>query len=213
MIAPDDPRHGTNAGHVAGCREQCCNVAKTRYDKRRKYEIAATGQSRRVPSVGYERRLRALQSLGWSYARLAPKLGCNTSTLHERTNATTVSRANYERMVDLYNQLSMVTPLGLHVQRDRRRAAAKGWVPPLAWDDETIDDPEGQPYRGRTRGANPELGLVDQVVVERALAGERIHANPAERAEVVRRWTSAGRSVNDLERFQGWNIRRDQRAA
>lgn len=213
MIGPGDPRHGTNAGHVAGCREECCNRAKTRYDKLRKYEIASKNIRRRVPAVGYRRRLRALQALGWSYTRLAPLLGCNTSTLHARTEATTVSRANHERMVEVYDRLSMTTPIGTHVERDRRRAQAKGWAPPLAWDDDSLDDPDAQPYRGRTRGANPELQRVDEVVVERALNGERVRANIAERSEVSARWVAAGRSLESLNEAQGWNVYRDARRA
>lgn len=209
----DDPRHGTNAGHVAGCREDCCSLAKFRYDKQRKLELQETGQRRRVSSLGYARRLRALQALGWSYARLTPFLGCNTSTIHERTHSATVSRANHERMVQVYDQLSMVTPTGRHVARDRRRAAAKGWAPPLAWDESALDDPSGQPYQPRTRGANPELHEVDPVVVERVLAGIRVHANHAERTEAARRWVAGGRSINTLDAMQGWNVHRDQRRA
>jgi transposase len=54
---------------------------------------------------------------------------------------------------------------------------------------------------------------VDEVVVLRALNGERITATPAERRIVADRWRASGRSLADLDRIQGWNIFRDLRRA
>jgi hypothetical protein len=35
-MLPDDPRHGSHAGYIAGCRDDCCRRAKRRADKRRR---------------------------------------------------------------------------------------------------------------------------------------------------------------------------------
>lgn len=40
-MTPDDPRHGKNSGYVAGCREGCCRVARTRAAKRRALRLLA----------------------------------------------------------------------------------------------------------------------------------------------------------------------------
>ena len=52
---------------------------------------------------------------------------------------------------------------------------------------------------------------IDEVAVDRVLAGDRITLNRAERLEAVRRWQAAGRSLNELEHRTGWNVRRDLR--
>lgn len=86
--------------------------------------------------------------------------------------------------------------------RSYARTVAKknGWLPPLAWDD--IDrDPEPP---------TAEPVYLDEVVVDRILAGDRLDATPAERAEVVRRWLNTGRPLADLERLTGWNGAREQ---
>lgn len=206
MISPEDPRHGTNAGHVAGCREDCCRIAKLRYDKQRRYERDSTGQARLVPAVGFRRRVRALQALGWSFARIAPHLGVGVGTLSNKmAQGDMVNRRTHERMVEVYDRLSMVTPTGAKVDRDRRQAAAKGWAPPLAWAEGSIDDPDAKPYRARTRVRRPES---DPVLIQRALDGQRVDANSREKDEITRRWRATGRSLNELELLQGWNARR-----
>jgi ParB/RepB/Spo0J family partition protein len=55
--------------------------------------------------------------------------------------------------------------------------------------------------------ALPDEYDVDEVAVERVLGGDgKARLNPAERAEVVRRWQDQGRSLNELERLTGWNV-------
>jgi hypothetical protein len=39
MIAPDDPRHGTPAGYVAGCSDVCCTVPRRRQRKAREVAV------------------------------------------------------------------------------------------------------------------------------------------------------------------------------
>jgi DNA-binding NarL/FixJ family response regulator len=77
----------------------------------------------------------------------------------------------------------------------RAQAAAQGWQPPLAWDD--IDtDLTPQPTAG-----TPLPGHVDDIAIERALAGDGIGYNnltPAEQHEVIRQLTERGRSIRDI---------------
>lgn len=67
---------------------------------------------------------------------------------------------------------------------------------------------------GRTRQVEEDRrwqtgGYVDPVVVHRVVV-ERKHcdANPAERAEIIRQWLDAGRSLADLERVVEWSATR-----
>jgi hypothetical protein len=83
------------------------------------------------------------------------------------------------------------------------QARANGWAPPLAWDDETIDDPKARPHLRVT------VDGVDDVVVERVLGGEwKIATTKAEKVEIVARWLADGGSLAELERLTGWNVHR-----
>lgn len=223
MIAPDDPRHGTRAGYIAGCRCQPCTSAHTRYMKRYKVDVATRGHrntpvapvlahintlrangmsaaaiaaaaglpattitnmlafqrqagvrhatarailaveydphpadtdhAHYVPAVGITRRLQALYALGYTRDALAAE--CRTSDRTIRMLYTGTSRrltsTVAQGVLDAYARLSMTPPAPqttqqrVAVERAKRRAAALKWAPPLAWDDDTIDDPLAEP--------------------------------------------------------------------
>lgn len=111
-----------------------------------------------VPAIGTQRRLRALAAIGWSAAQLADQFGAGT-TKHPLTQ---LMRAGADRRVtvatalrvrEIYDELWNVDPVtagaipGL-ARLVRDRSASKGWAPPMAWDDDTIDDPAAEPDRG-----------------------------------------------------------------
>ncbi len=210
-IAPDDPRHGSKRGHVLGCREECCRRANARYQNL--WRMGRTNKT--INGSGTRRRVQALQVLGWSSADIAAAGGwASKSTVRvllrsNRSNAevwaTTAARA-----YKAYVALSMQPGPRVAV---RNHALAKGWLPPLAWDDETIDDPAAKPYRPNTDTPTRDRQLVDEVLVQRALAGQRVKANRAERRLITERWRASGRPLADLDRVQGWNLHRDLRNA
>ena len=76
------------------------------------------------------------------------------------------------------------------------QAAARGWLPPLAWDD--IDtDPTPPPALAGASQRND----MDEIAVERALAGDHItyeDLTMVEQQEVVRRLTARGSSIRDI---------------
>lgn len=145
---PDDPRHGTVAGHIAHQREDgnyClpCITAKARYDKRRKWD-AANGRGYTVPSLGARRRIEALQALGWSRQRIAEEAGWTSSgALRYVTRSETMTRATHDRIADAYERLCMKYPDTQGAARARTWAKRHGHAPPLAWDD--IDDIDEKP--------------------------------------------------------------------
>lgn len=212
MIATDDPRHGTPPGYRAGCKDRCCLDAQALYE-RRSSKLRAMGRAGRVDPTGTRRRIQALQALGWTTAHIAEAGGFVSEAAVQKvvTDSTSwVFRTTVNRAARAYASLSM-RPGPSRI--GAARAARAGWPPPLAWDDDTIDDPTAEPYRPRPRRErNPELRQVDPVVVERALAGQPVHANQAERAEVLSRWIRTGRSRAELDRIQGWNVHRDRRS-
>lgn len=88
------------------------------------------------------------------------------------------------------------------------RARNAGHRPPLAWDDPGtlawIGDRRLMPRQGK-----PVINY-DAVVVERILSGDfprslPAHATPAERRDVVARWTG---TRNELARLTGWKVER-----
>jgi hypothetical protein len=203
-VSPDDPRHGTTAGHVAGCRCQPCHTAKMRYDKCRRWE-AQQGLARKVPSLGTVRRIQALRALGWSTRIIAREAEMHHSALARIGDYPTVYRATTHTIALVYERLSMALPPQTNqaekhaVTKTRRTARRHGWPPPLAWDD--IDrDPE--PVATETEHD------VDDVVVDRIVAGENLPANNRERFAVVARYLELGLPLRDLASRLGWKPER-----
>lgn len=125
--------------------------------------------------IGTARRLRALMAMGYSQGHLARELGTDQSRvsklmLNSGAHITTGTR---DRVIKLYDRLSM-TPGPSQQARDR--AHRKGWPPPLAWDDDIIDDPAAQPARRHRQRYVPwdekykelrQLGYSDLQILDR----------------------------------------------
>lgn len=209
-MSPDDPRHGTTAGHYQHRKDgetAClpCITAKSRYEKARQVY-----GDRMVPALGTRRRIRALKALGHSGADIGNRLGVTYQAVHklEHSTAATVFAATDAAVREVYAAMCMTQPTGYHATRIRNKAAQLGYAPPLAWDD--IDRDEA-----------PNLGGIDDqpdpVVVDRLLAGDMSlarTATAAERRAVVAAWP---RSLAELERLTGWRagryIEREEGAA
>lgn len=215
-MTPEDPRHGTTRGFHAGCRERCCRAAINRYEKHSKI-LKLRGQRRSVPALGAQRRIRALMALGWTSTDIADAAGWTNRNQvlrilnGQKSKPTTwLERATHERVCAVYDRLSMRLPEPApHRTRTQQKAQREGWPPPLWWDD--IDDPAEQPRLTRDKHVSPND--VDEAVVLRVLAGEKLPTTRAEKDEITRRWVAAGRSMNDLERIHGWRVSRYGREA
>lgn len=99
--------------------------------------------SGRINAVGSQRRIRALQALGWTQRNLEDRLG-----LHPRRLSIVLVRPKVytpmARMISqVYDELSMTPGPS---SRTKALARNKGWHPPLCWDD--IDDPDEIPNTG-----------------------------------------------------------------
>lgn len=127
--------------------------------------------SRYVPAVGTVRRLRALAVCGWSHRRLSAELGWSSSVVtpiiggkHEWVRAWVA-----QRVVEVYDRLwDQAPPSSSKAERaaatlSRKVAAGHGWVPPAAWDDDSIDDPAAVPDVGEP---GRSLGRIDVSEVE-----------------------------------------------
>jgi hypothetical protein len=204
VIAPDDPRHGTTAGFHAGCPDDCCRLARNADAKRGRIE-RQLGYYRRVPAVGTQRRLRALARMGWSGRHVCRLAGYSARSFHPHLmRCTWLSRATAAKIAAIYDQLSMREGPSTFA---RRHAERNGWPPPLAWDDDEIDDPDAQPAGSSGTSQPGPRSPVDAGDVEHLLSfGEHTDAIAerfgVDRESLYRALHRRGRS-DLVERLQG----------
>lgn len=105
----------------------------------------------KVPAIGTRRRLQALMACGYSVQNIANHFGVRKRTVQTYMERELVNVATARKVRDLYDQLWNVpppedTPVQAQVASRLRNLAAKhGWQPPMAWDDDRIDDPSYHP--------------------------------------------------------------------
>lgn len=109
-----------------------------------------------VNAAGTYRRIEALQWLGWPMRDLGQRIGLAPYTLSTlRSRGEPVSHRVALKVREVYEQLS-------HLEGPSRQTATKarrsGYAPPMAWDDELIDDPAAEP-QGTDVDHAPRLGL------------------------------------------------------
>ncbi|MFJ1964866.1 hypothetical protein [Streptomyces massasporeus] len=116
-----------------------------------------------VPAAGTIRRAQALAVAGWPLARTAREAGLSPYRMDQVLTATAVPVETARAMAAVYARYSSASPglcgvSHIHARAARDRAAAAGWAPPAAWDDDTIDDPDAIPqwtgHCGTVRGAD-----------------------------------------------------------
>jgi DNA-directed RNA polymerase specialized sigma24 family protein len=133
-----------------------------------------------IDATGTVRRVRALVAMGHSQQTLSDEVGCAftyiSSLAHGRRPTVTVALARAVR--EAYDKLAM--SVGASV-RARRKAERLGWHGPLAWDDDTIDDPRAVPV---TDAVEP-VASDGENLAARWLMGESVILGRAERDEVL----------------------------
>lgn len=102
----------------------------------------ADGQ--RIDATGTRRRLQALAAFGWSLNHVSRVTGYTRSAISRLAdNPSFVLASTARTIAALYDELSMTPGPSVRAARD---AVRRGFVPPLAWDDDNIDDPTAQPH-------------------------------------------------------------------
>ncbi|MEV6897497.1 hypothetical protein [Amycolatopsis sp. NPDC051372] len=136
----------------------------------------------RMDACGARRRLQALVSNGWCYRELAERLGCNAGHVGKLMRAGRLRYSTVTRIKRMFDELWDVAPPENTVEqrraaaRARSHAVACGWAPAMAWDDDTIDDPdaaaEGAGFIAHGRKLPPldELQWLLESESERAIA-------------------------------------------
>jgi lambda repressor-like predicted transcriptional regulator len=148
----------------------------------------------RVDACGTRRRLQALMVRGFTYRVIAPRCGLSVDTLERALTIDRVTARVARAVRDAYNVLWDRSPEETGVraavaEQQRRRFAAKGWSPTLAWDDDTIDDPAATPKLDASRPAPSS----DANAVDRWLLGESVVLDADGRRAALRylmEWTA-----------------------
>lgn len=166
----------------AGCRCPEARAANTAAMKAYRLRLM-TGWVGHVDGTGTRRRIRALVANGWDLQRLADRLGVSKCALSQvansrrRVQATTATRIRvlYDQLADIPGPSSSA----------RIRARKRGWLPPIWWDDETLDDPAHEPP---VEDGPRHRDDVDPVVVDRLVEGRLdVRPTPSERFEAFLR--------------------------
>ncbi|MBX9920413.1 MAG: hypothetical protein K2Y33_11400 [Mycolicibacterium frederiksbergense] len=148
--------------------------------------------------IGAIRRLRALVAHGHTRDEILAAMGERKLNLHRYLNGTAawIFPGTHDRIDAAFRTLSVQPPpAGRSADRARMTATKHGYLPALAWDLETIDDPDARPHVDAIRPAKPaavledfrieylelrdEFGLTDAAIAERldisvALLGSRL---------------------------------------
>jgi hypothetical protein len=132
-----------------------------------------------VDATGTIRRIQALAWNGWPLTWLSGRLGGDST--HARkilARAGTVAAATERAVRALYDELwNQEPPVSTAwdrraVAKAREHARQRGWVPPMAWDDDEIDDPDAQPADGWERGDRRGYGVLAEEAAELARQDE-----------------------------------------
>lgn len=99
-----------------------------------------------IDATGVRRRLEALQCLGWSLTEVGERIGKNQQNMSKlATGHQRVYRETYAKVCAVYDELSMTPNTTRYAERTRALARSRGYVPPLAWDGQDIDDVNATP--------------------------------------------------------------------
>lgn len=101
-----------------------------------------------IPVLGTTRRLQALAVHGWTNAEICSRADVNQSVVSDAQAARRplIAAAAAARIADVYAELSGTAGPS---KMAHDRAAGRGWMPPEAWDQDTIDDSTSKPYCAR----------------------------------------------------------------
>lgn len=163
----------------------------------------------RVPAVGTQRRIQALCCMGWNLSQQAARVGWTVGNYAVLLERPSVAHATSLLVIGLYEELSMAhAPGGYSASRAHLLAKKHRWFPPLAWDDDTIDDPAVVPAMlPPLDGSDP---AADEWAIQYAGAGYPIDGDVSgvTRRELARRLVVNGWPLKDIADMFGVSVQR-----
>ncbi|MFH9574267.1 hypothetical protein ACH4MG_27465 [Streptomyces sp. NPDC017454] len=108
------------------------------------------GDRTAIDGTGTRRRLQALVCAGWPQSELARRMCMDRGNFARTIDRSLVEVGTHKTACTLYDQLWRTDPAEAGIPAHRAQAArgiaaARGWAPVGAWDDDRIDDPEAFP--------------------------------------------------------------------
>ncbi|MFK4801723.1 hypothetical protein ACI3K5_23950 [Streptomyces sp. MPA0124] len=167
-----------------------------------------------IDATGTRRRLQALAAIGWPVSSLHHHINIITVSSLERLRFNQQVTARVARAVrDVYQWASVGTAEDHGItpwiaERGRGHATRRGWAKPVAWDDDTIDNPDAHPditgqcgtdqgWWTHRRQQLPTCSRCEQA--HQQWLDERVNLHPQERnKELFRARAAAGRREADL---------------
>lgn len=101
-----------------------------------------------VPAIGSQRRIQALIAYGYTQRHLCRESGVSIDNLSRIHHQHFVRAETANRVAAVFNRLQLTPGPD---NRSRIRGRREGWPRPFAWDEDTIDDPNAEPYQGRDK--------------------------------------------------------------
>jgi hypothetical protein len=140
----------------------------------------------RIDPTGTRRRVEALGVVGWSRAQIAGRAGMTEMAFRKACRKERVTAWLARKVVEVYDACWNQDPVECGVSlnaaaRVRAAAVRAGWHGPLAWDDDTIDDPTAVPMTDAPEPVATEGGNV----AARWLMGESVILDRAAKKEVL----------------------------
>jgi DNA-binding XRE family transcriptional regulator len=113
--------------------------------------MAVASDGYRIPKLGAQRRIQALQALGYTTEQIGDAAGITKDTVIElSTGKQPGCKLGTARAIkDLYERWQCIPGTS---RAAVSRARTKGWALPMAWDEDAIDDPNAVPHDCRRVG-------------------------------------------------------------
>lgn len=174
--------------------------------------------SHHVDPTGARRRLQALALLGFGFERLARMVDdCSAFNLREIAygNRTRITSDHEQAIRVVFDRLVRdgrpYAPSNRHERagaaRIIQRAQRAGWVSALAWDGNSIDDPNARPV-GIIDHHRAKQDLDEAAILQRINGVRTAKTRGAENVEVVRRMLAAGWTQSGIRRHTGLKVER-----
>ena len=169
--------------------------------------MATTLEPWLIPATGTARRLRALAALGYTRKQLSEVIDIWESVVTELIEGRhCVTKPTAAKVAAVYSELSM-KPGGSRIAV--KVARQRGWAPPLAWDDHTIDDPEASPQG--MPGERWHMERHDEDAIAEALDGAQVRLTVSEKRVVVAEFLARGWTYRQIT--ERANIQKPERYA
>lgn len=196
-------KHGTlTMATTGGCHDDCCRPIATRYVKL--YRLRkARGFKARVPIGPSLRKVQALQRLGHTRASIAAEMNVSPQSLSNTLGRSRIRSVTAARVDEMFWRLQMrIPPDTRETRKARAKAAALGWLAPMAYDDieqGVVAEPERMSAKPK-----PDRFDLHEITYVMQYNDWQHPLSPLEKSEVVRRWVAGGRSEAALCRLTGW---------